>query len=399
MKNKKIILSLLLVGATLNAGQLRAACTEDQFINDFDAFSNVPVASKTATVCDQQVTITSLSGIAIQDTHLNDAGDLASLLYYQKQNVALNGPVEVRVNGNVIYTGSIVTPTDFFYLLQALQISVAHPYLSATSMASTSSSARVTDTIYSRVINPVLQTRSQRQQSQQKATQFNAFLGDVKYEHGDFRRANDSGHVAGFTAGASYDFNDQYSIGVVIPYDHMAFSSFDANRTGVILYGKGKWNFSNNFELDAAINGNYLYTDMQFKFGKDQLHTYGGGLSTRLTFDNGGDFIPAVALSIQYNRDDKNFSIDNQQILVKAGTTLGYRILDNALIQVSGAYNRGITVASVTGGNADDDFFDAGIEGSWLISDTWQLKGGFKKVLGLNYYDSDSFYLGSSIKF
>jgi hypothetical protein len=114
-----------------------------------------------------------------------------------------------------------------------------------------------------------------------------------------------------------------------------------------------------------------------------------------LMHDNGGNFVPAASFSVQYNKDNKNYE-GNGQYLVKMGPTLGYRVTDNAIIQANGLWTKDVTQRP---SNIDTDFYDVGVEGTYIISDTWQLRGGYKRMLGYDYYESDTFYLGNSLKF
>lgn len=373
-----------------------AACTAADYIAASSQFTNIASPTVTGTICGQTVTMTNLSGNNLNTLSSADFLDVSGALYYGTQSVQLTAPVQISVNGQVIFSTALVTPTDFIAFLQALGFSIAQPYLSAASMASTSASSRVNDVVFHRIINPVMPTRSQyNQDKSEKSQALKVFMADVKYESGEFRHTNDSGDIAGFTAGASYDLDNNITIGAIIPYDYLGFKSFDAHRTGVVLYGKKQWNLANNFELSAAINGNYMYTDAQFQFANDQMSTYGGGFSTRLIHDNGGDFVAAAVFSLQYNEDDRNYH-GNNQYLVKMGPSIGYRVTDNALLQVSGVWNKDATDRS---NGIDTDYFDIGLEGSWFISEMWQLQGGYKKVLDYNLYESDSVYLGSSVRF
>ena len=280
-----------------------------------------------------------------------------------------------------------------------LSVTPTAPF-AATSMASTSSSSKVMDVVSNTVMAPATQTRSQREhQKDRPLQQFILAVADLKYEHAEFMNTNNKGNIGGFSASGSYDISKNWTIGVVVPYDHMAFNTFDADRTGTILYVKNTLKLPSNFELSTAVNGNYIYTSTQFQTisGTTALNTFGGGFSTRLKFDRlENNFIPAAAFSWQYNQDNSG-AVDNHQYLVKFGPSLGYRLLDNATIQVSGNWSSDLTQYQQL--QRGINYYDVGLEGAWIISDTWQLRGGYKKILGLTNYSSDSFYLGSNYKF
>jgi hypothetical protein len=272
----------------------------------------------------------------------------------------------------------------------------------AASLYTTSGASRAAGTVFKSVVDKSATTRNQQQLLTNIATGgLHLSVADLRYEHADFRAFNNSGDIGGFTASGSYEFNDTFSVGGLIPYDYMSFEMFEAHRTGFIGYGKGKWNVLQGMELSAIVNGNYIYTGTDYNGAANtaDVHTYGGGFSTRLDYDKGGDFLSALAFSIQYNQDNSK-ALDDHQYLIKLAPSVGYRIGDNAVVKVFGAWNNDVTHYRTVGNKLkDSEFFDLGIEGNYNISETWQLKGGYKKILDLQAFDSDAFYLGSSLSF
>lgn len=408
MKNKQLLHVVLLGCTVLHLSSAKAACDIAQYTTGADTLDvNALGTSTSTTICGQTVTLTSLnSGISIAavDQVPAGSGNLgfggASASLYNGQTIQLNSPIQISVNGQVVFSGSFLTRANFMQFWQTLGLSVAQPLIAATSLASTSASSKVSDTIFHNIISPSIQTRSQQQKQQDRPMQKLIIgMADLKYEHAEFTDTKDRGNIGGFSASGSYEINKSFSVGAIIPYDHMAFNSFDADRTGTILYVKNTLKLPSNFELSTAVNGNYMYTATQFNgiSGTNQLHTYGGGVSTRLKFDHlDSNFIPSAAFSYQYNKDSTNIQ-DNQQHLLKVGPALGYRVLDNATVQVSGSWTKDISqYQTLKNGN---DYYDVGLEGAWVISDVWQLRGGYKKILGLTNFESDSIYLGSALKF
>jgi len=403
-KNKKILSSLLLLttASLAYSSSPFAACTATQLAADASTFNSINFgpSSVSFSLCGQSVTLSS-------NQSLDNASDLSGLLGAalvtnggQGNTVSVGIPITLAVNGTTIFSGTTFTAADATAFLQALGFIFSQNLLSATSLASTSASSKVSDTVFHNIISPSIQTRSQQQKQQDRPMQKLIIgMADLKYEHAEFTDTNDSGNIGGFTASGSYELNKSFSVGAIIPYDHMAFNSFDADRTGTILYVKNTLKLPSNFELNTAVNGNYMYTAMQFNgiSGTTQLHTYGGGISTRLKFDHlDSNFIPSAAFSYQYNKDSTNIQ-DNQQHLLKVGPALGYRVLDNATLQVSGSWTKDISqYQTLKNGN---DYYDVGLEGAWVISDAWQLRGGYKKILGLTNFESDSIYLGSALRF
>ncbi|MEY3882164.1 MAG: hypothetical protein RIQ94_2960 [Pseudomonadota bacterium] len=389
----KLLTSVLISSSIVASYSAQAAtCTQNQVVADIAASTS----STGATICGQQVTWTqafSTQGVTV--------ADVFSLLLAPGDSVvqgASPGQYQITVNGQAFFSGSTLTQAEKTAFLTAIGYIEQSAALSSTSLASTSASSKVSNTIFNTIINPAIQTRTQQQQSK-TLQKLIVSVADLKYERAQFTDTNDKGNIGGFTASASYDINEKFSFGAVIPYDYLSFNTFQAHRTGVIIYAKNTLKLPSSFELSTAINGNAMYTASQDRVTNrvTQLGTFGGGFSTRLKFDNNdSNFVPSVAFSYQYNQDSTNIQ-DNYQHLIKLGPSLGYRVLDNATIQVAGSWTKDISqYKQLQNGN---DFYDVGVEGTWLISDEWQLRSGYKKVLGLTNFESDSFYLGSSLKF
>lgn len=388
-KNKKILSSLSIVTAISIAysSSLWAACNQNQIAADVAANSTGPTS---ATICGQQVS---------WETGLNNqtVTNIFSSVILAPGDSTIPSGSQITVNGQTFFSGTTATQAEKTAFLLAIGYS-EQTALSSSSLASTSASSKVSDTIFNTIINPSIQTRTQQQQSK-TLQKLIVSVADLKYEHARFTDTNDRGNIGGFTASASYDINENFSLGAVIPYDYLSFNTFQAHRTGIIMYAKNTLKLPSGFELSTAINGNVMYTASQDRVTNrvTQLGTFGGGFSTRLKFDNNdSNFVPSVAFSYQYNQDSTNIK-DNYQHLIKLGPSLGYRILDNATISVAGSWTKDISqYKQLQNGN---DFYDVSIEGAWLISDAWQLRGGYKKVLGLTNFESDSVFLGSSLKF
>lgn len=395
--NKKILGSLLLVisASFTYSSSIWAACTIQQALADGDATETFSSSTGlfSATICGQQVSWNQFTDNTVT------FGEFYQTLVTPGDSAIPSG-IGITINGTTYLSGGVATQADKLAIMQAFGFIITQPVLSATSMASTSASAKVSDTIYRSIINPSIQTRSQQRQQQDRPLQkLIVALADLKYERAEFNDTNDKGNIGGFTTSGSYDINRNFTLGAVVPYDYLNFDTFEAHRTGIILYGKNTLKLPSHFELSTAVNGNYMYTASQFKTvsSSNQLSTYGGGFSTRLKFDHiDSNFVPSAAFSLQYNEDNTDIR-DNHQYLVKLGPSLGYRVLDNATVQVSGTWNKDITHYSQN--TNDTEFYDLGIESAWVISDAWQLRGGYKKILGLKNFDSDSVFLGSSIKF
>jgi len=47
----------------------------------------------------------------------------------------------------------------------------------------------------------------------------------------------------------------------------------------------------------------------------------------------------------------------------------------------------------------DDQYWDLGIAASWSITKTWNLNGGYKRILGIKDFDSNQFFVGTLLRF
>jgi hypothetical protein len=415
---KKHLIATALIGCSafyFPSVYASSGCSIQQFGTDWDTMENgsttdanfsTGIYKSRGNVCGHSVTVVEkLDSNIPDDTSDSVLNDFQRLM--NGGSVSLGSHQTITVDGKEIWSGTSATLADFKKLLDTLGvIYVLDSMGSGGAMSSLKPSSKVGDIIQNRVINPSIQTRKQKEEQKEKKEQqvkqtghnTNLFLADVKYERGEMRQTGDSGNIAGFTAGGSIDFDGGITLGAVLPYDYFDFHNFEAHRTGMVVYGKKTWDLANNFEFSTALHANYLYTatNMGYTGTYTPLSTFGGGYSMRLLHDNGGDFIPAASFAVQYNEDDKENNGNEKQYLVKMGPTLGYRVTDNAVVQFNGLWSKDVTQRPK---NIDTDFFDVGIEGTYIISDTWQLRGGYKRMLGYEYYESDTFYLGNSLKF
>ena len=103
-------------------------------------------------------------------------------------------------------------------------------------------------------------------------------------------------------------------------------------------------------------------------------------------------------VSLQYNTDDIDRANDDQ-LLVKVGTNFGLKLGKRGALNLFGTWTLDVTEYDDRPGDPDDDYFDLGVDIAWNLSKTWSLSGGYKKVLGLDGFDSDLFFLGSLVRF
>jgi hypothetical protein len=181
-----------------------------------------------------------------------------------------------------------------------------------------------------------------------------------------------------------------------MPYDFLDLDSLDAHRIGAIAFGQYHWPLSTLATLHLTVNGTYTHTAID-RGDLDDLNTFGGGASVSLTLDK-GRFAGSGILSYQFSADDSG-SADNQQHLLKVGATAGIRLGRNAVVTLFGAWTYDATNYSEALRGIDRDYVDLGLELTWNLSPRWGLTGGYKKVVGLENFDSNQVFLGTLFRF
>ena len=77
----------------------------------------------------------------------------------------------------------------------------------------------------------------------------------------------------------------------------------------------------------------------------------------------------------------------------------GLRLGVNAAVALFGTWTYDATAFSRIREGSDRDYFDLGLEATWNVSPSWKLTGGYKKVLGLEDFDSNMVFLGTLLRF
>jgi hypothetical protein len=147
--------------------------------------------------------------------------------------------------------------------------------------------------------------------------------------------------------------------------------------------------------LGFTANGNYIYTAINNNF--DDVNTYGGGIGISLTVEK-ELYVVSGAFSYQYNQDDSKSENDHQH-LIKWGGNFGVRIGQSGVINLFGTWNYDVTSYKQAVQVTDDNYFDLGLAASWSISKTWNLNGGYKRILGLKDFESNQFFVGTLLRF
>jgi hypothetical protein len=188
---------------------------------------------------------------------------------------------------------------------------------------------------------------------------------------------------------------ENFSVGFLIPYEYLDLKSFNAHQIGTILYGQYNLRLNHVFTMGFTANGNYIYSALDQDI--NNVNTFGGGVGVSLTM--GKDiFIIGGAVSYQYNADDSDILNDHQH-LIKIGANVGVRIGQRSVVNLFGSWNYDPTDYKQIIAKADDNYFDLGIEASWSITNTWNLNGGYKRILGLQDFESNQFFIGTLLRF
>ncbi len=220
--------------------------------------------------------------------------------------------------------------------------------------------------------------------------------GYLRYESARADHADDA-DIYGGTLGIAWDI-EQFSLGIIIPYDYMDYNVVKAHRVGAIGFGTYTLGLAQNLDLMFGANVSYMHVspfDESFGREADTVNYYGGGLSTTLTYDAGA-VVPALAVLYQYTKDDSDSEHDYSHLLKVAGQ-LGVRLGERVIVSPYVIWNRDVSAYATS----DDiySFFDVGAELGISITETFTLNVGYKKVLGISDVENDMGYLGVLYRF
>ncbi|MDX9709067.1 MAG: hypothetical protein RBT64_05900 [Trichloromonas sp.] len=283
---------------------------------------------------------------------------------------------------------------------QATIMLIAHtlgiPLTSAGTLTEpTSASATTSRLVFNELVVPTVRTTTEktRQAAQKAQGAVRTLGGSLRTEWVD-KAGDENGMVSGFNLGLAYDV-DNFTFGVMVPYDYFNFDSFTANRIGSILFGQYHLSLTEELEATFTANLNYMFTDFRILGQDDDLNTYGGGLSAGLRYSQ-ELYELGCGVSYQYNQDDVDLKDDSQD-LVKLGANVGYRVTPDQVVNLFGTWTYDAT--DYTYDYGDTDYFEIGTEYRANFSATWALNVGYRKVVDLEDYDSDMVYLGTTWQF
>jgi hypothetical protein len=304
----------------------------------------------------------------------------------------------VEVDGVTVFDGSTVDRATLLDIARTFNILPFLNTATSTSLASTSASGASSQIIWGNVNAQVLSHKQLRAMANRPSSYF--LMSDLRYEQGRFTKSKDDGDIKGATMSMATEIGG-VELGAYIPYDYIDFESFNAHRTGTVLYAKRNWQLPHSLQLSTLANFNYLAT---YVSELSLTNTVGGGFGTSISYDNGGDFVPRVSFALQYNQDfyykAQSYIKDDHQLLTKSGVSLGYRLFENTTLNAGFGYTNDVTsYKSASNKLKDTDYFDITVGGSIAISDMWQASLSYKRLLGLDTYYSNTVYLGTTLGF
>jgi hypothetical protein len=241
-------------------------------------------------------------------------------------------------------------------------------------------------------------TAVQAESEQKPQKRPRVFGGGIGYEHVTLDNTivpDLKGDIYSTQAHLLWDIDD-YSFGALIPYEYVDLDGFDVQRFALMGFGQYRFLVNARTLLTYTVNANYAYAAVDAT-GADNLNIFGGGLSVSLTVDQ-DMFVGGGAVSYQFHIDDSDRDND-QQHLIKIGANAGLRLAEHAAVTLFGVFNYDPTSYKNTVRDVDQTYLDLGLELAWSLSPTWKITGGYKKVIGLDHFDSDRIFLGTLLRF
>lgn len=256
--------------------------------------------------------------------------------------------------------------------------------------------ATVAEQTFQHVVMPTVQPRAETEAAKEEVKEEaegrtdypRVIAGYARYETAG--PDDDKTDIVGVSVGLAWDV-DNISYGFVVPYDNVGLDSGEINRIGVIGFIQYSMPLAEDFNMGLTANLNWMFADTE-----TNVTILGGGPSFSLTYTGGETLEPSVVVSYQYSTDDTDSEFDYQH-LIKTGANIGIRAGENAALNIFGIWN--YDASDYMDDSDNRDSFDAGAELQYYLSDTWSLNLGYKAVLGIDNYESNTVYLGTLIRF
>lgn len=221
----------------------------------------------------------------------------------------------------------------------------------------------------------------------------------LKYENAEFRTgAMPEADIYGGMLGFAMD-TEQFTFGVIAPYNYMDFRRSDIkdiNQLGGVAFAQYRMPIKDRYELSFHATLDYIWEGINRKVNDDDINTLGGSVGMSLKARCSDMFEPSVMVMYHYGHDDGEIGDHH---LIRTGMNLAIYPNKTIALNLYGLANFDETDYPKNVTVTDDLYWDAGIEMAYQATDTFNLTGGYKKVLGMEKFDSDMVYIGSLWKF
>jgi hypothetical protein len=196
--------------------------------------------------------------------------------------------------------------------------------------------------------------------------------------------------IGGITLGTSFNFNDRYTIGVMVPLDYLSLPGYDAVRLGPVLFGQYDYRPAKGWIVQPTVYVSYLSTIALNGANLPTVGTAGVGTGVSVTHDM-GKFITGGIMSFGYNKDDTDLP-NNYQTLFTLGPRFGYRPTRNTVIEVDAIWNK--DVSSYIPSGASSDYWQLNADFTYLLGHSFKLHVSYQTILGIDHFSSHRIVIG-----
>jgi hypothetical protein len=196
--------------------------------------------------------------------------------------------------------------------------------------------------------------------------------------------------IGGVTLGTSFNFNDRYTVGVMVPLDYLSLPGYDAVRLGPVLYGQYDYKPAKQWIVQPTVYVSYLSTIALSGPNVPTVGTVGVGAGVSVTHDM-GKFITGGLMSFGYNKDDTSLP-NNYQSLFTLGPRFGYRPTNNTVVEVDAIWNK--DVSSYLASGASSDYWQLNADFTYLLGRSFKLHVSYQTILGIDHFSSHRIVIG-----
>ena len=260
----------------------------------------------------------------------------------------------------------------------------------------------VVNTLTSNVVMPSvvpLSTQEKDKAVMQSGMRIRTLGAMLKYENAEFRSGgNAEADIYGGMLGFAMD-TERFTFGVIAPYNYMDFRRSDIkdiNQLGAVAFAQYRMPIQDRYELSFHASLDYIWEGMNRKVNDDDTNTVGGAVGMSLKTRCTEMLEPSVMVLYHYGHDDGEVG---DYHLIRTGMNLAVYPNKTIALNLYGLANFDETDYPKGTQVTDDLYWDAGIEVGYQPPGSFSLTGGYKKVLGMEKFDSDMVYIGSLWKF